>query len=181
MLFNIKARKRTTEEEFRRAFPAVSFPTVLTNDLLVHFDHTLLYIPTKPEAEIGYKVIDGGERFVGGLWRLRWELVKKTPQELQDDFNALEKAYSEVIQKLLDDKARERKYDNINSLCTYATSKREHYRREAQAAVDWRDDVWDYSKELLGKVLAGLAPIPTLQQVLDGMPKFVWPDQEPHP
>lgn len=57
--------------------------------------------------------------------------------------------YSNAIQKVLDDKAKEYGYDNILSACTYKDSSNEKFAKEGQAFYTWRDVVWSKVSELL--------------------------------
>lgn len=83
-----------------------------------------------------------------------------------------------AIQHVLDNKAHERSYDNILTLCSYATSTKERFRRDALAAVEWRDEVWEKGYEILDAVVAGERPIPTREELLAELPQFEWPTQE---
>jgi hypothetical protein len=83
--------------------------------------------------------------------------------------------YVTAVQGLLDDKARERMYDNILSACTYATSTNPKFQAEGQACVEWRDLVWAKCYELMGQVEGGTLPQPTVNELLDMLPTMEWP------
>lgn len=76
----------------------------------------------------------------------------------------------------LDQVAKSRGYDNIVSLCSYATSTVAKYAAEGQAGVEWRDAVWVKCYEVLAEVEAGLREQPTVEQLIAELPAFVWPD-----
>ena len=89
---------------------------------------------------------------------------------------SLKSQLTSTVQGYLDSRAQERNYDNINSLCTYATSTRLKFAGEAQAAVEWRDEVWMYCYVELDKVLSGLRTAPTPEELIEELPRLVWPN-----
>lgn len=80
-----------------------------------------------------------------------------------------------AVQQHLDVKARERNYDGILSLCTYAASPNSKFAAEGQAGVEWRDAVWAKCYEILADVQAGTRPAPTAEQLIAELPGFTWP------
>lgn len=81
-----------------------------------------------------------------------------------------------VVQKRLDEWARERGYESILSLCTYATSTVPKFQAEGQRGVEVRDSFWQFGYELLAQIEAGEAPIPTEEGLLAMMPPLTWTD-----
>lgn len=81
-----------------------------------------------------------------------------------------------VVQRRLDDWARERGYESILSLCTYATSTVPKFQAEGQRGVEVRDSFWQFGYGLLAQVEAGEAPIPTEEELLATMPPLTWAD-----
>jgi hypothetical protein len=81
-----------------------------------------------------------------------------------------------AIQLELDKKAHARSYDNMLSLCSYATSTNSRFRTDADLAVAWRDTVWAKGYEILDAVIAGERPIPTREELLAELPVFEWPE-----
>ena len=80
-----------------------------------------------------------------------------------------------AIQSMLDETAKERGYDSILSLCTYAKSPTEKFAAEGQAGVSWRDEVWAKGYTILADVESGSRAIPTVDELLAELPSFVWP------
>ena len=83
----------------------------------------------------------------------------------------------QAIQDHLDTKPKERLYDGILSLCTYATSTDPKFAAEGQAGVAWRDACWAKGYEIMDEVLAGNREIPTVEELLAELPVFRWPDE----
>lgn len=80
-----------------------------------------------------------------------------------------------AVQSHLDATARERNYDGIMSLCTYATSQNAKFSAEGQAGVVWRDAVWAKCYQVMDEALAGLRPVPTEVELIAELPVFAWP------
>ena len=100
----------------------------------------------------------------------------KSATTIQEEFLASTKSrLTSAIQSMLDETAKERGYDNILSLCTYATSTNAKFAAEGQAAVEWRDEVWAKGYAILADVESGARAIPTVDELLAELPNFVWP------
>lgn len=83
--------------------------------------------------------------------------------------------YVTAVQAMLDAKAQERRYDNILSACTYATSTQPRFQAEGQSCVAWRDAVWSKCYELMEQVDAGALAQPTVDELLAMLPAMEWP------
>lgn len=100
---------------------------------------------------------------------LPFEPVPEPPPVTLDDFRR-------AIQVVVDDKARERRYDNGNSLASYVNSTVEDWAAEATAFVAWRDQVWAYAYAALADVEAGNRETPTIPELLGELPTLTWPE-----
>jgi len=108
--------------------------------------------------------------------------VEMSPEEVAEQEARMaqlptETEYVKALQEMMDVEARTRNYDNILSACTYATSTIAKFQAEGRACVEWRDSVWATAYATLAAVNAGDMEQPTMQQMLDLVPKMVWPIQ----
>ncbi|MCP3177316.1 hypothetical protein MJO47_09415 [Desulfuromonas sp. KJ2020] len=104
-----------------------------------------------------------------------WSQVKTAEQKAREAQEAILQQLTEAVQRHLDTTAKERNYDNMMSLCTYATSLNTKFQSEGQAGVEWRDNVWATCYQVMADVLAGTRPVPTEEELLAELPVFVWP------
>ncbi len=92
-----------------------------------------------------------------------------TPEQIEANFVA-------AIQASLDGFARQRGYDSILSACTYATSTVARFKAEGQACVNLRDATWAAAYDLMVKVQAGKAPMPSsIADIAKALPALTWP------
>lgn len=90
----------------------------------------------------------GAEVSLGDLYN-GTEFSKPTaPLPTQEEYEA-------GIQKMLDDGARLRNYDDVRSAVTYVGDKNAQFAAEALAYRDWRSNVWTYCYTQLAAVQAG--------------------------
>jgi hypothetical protein len=82
--------------------------------------------------------------------------------------------FTDAIQNYLDTIAQERRYDNIFTAISYVNSTDEIFAREARACLEWRDKVWRTCYNILDDVEAGLRPIPTIEELIEELPKMNW-------
>lgn len=100
----------------------------------------------------------------------------KTSIELQAEQKQADKRrLTAAVQRHLDETARERGYDNILSLCTYATDPDPTFAAEGQAGVEWRGACWKAAQDVLNDVTAGTRGVPTEAELIAELPGFTWP------
>lgn len=95
-----------------------------------------------------------------------------TEAELQEYFeNGVEEWMNTVV--------AERHYDSIDTcIGRYLYSPNEKYRREATAVMEWNTLVWDKCWDILAEVKQGKRPVPTLEEVIEELPKLNWGEAE---
>lgn len=97
------------------------------------------------------------------------EPAPPTPEQIMAELTA-------EVQSWLDGKARERNYDGILSLCTYATDPDPVFAAEGQAGITWRSAVWRTCYQILAEVMAEDRPVPTREELLAELPDITWPE-----
>ena len=102
--------------------------------------------------------------------------VKTVEDKQVEAMTSIKQSLTSAVQKHMDDTAKERNFDDILSLCTYATSAKPKFKAEGQAGVEWRDEVWMYCYAELDKVLSGLRTAPTPEELIEELPRLVWPN-----
>lgn len=103
-----------------------------------------------------------------------WTIYEAPPPPEPTD-EQIKQRLTNAVQRHLDETARERDYDGILSLCTYATSTDPKFAAEGQAGVEWRDTVWAECYRLLGQVESGEIEPPSEAELIDALPVFEWP------
>ena len=105
-----------------------------------------------------------------------WIAAGNQPEE-DSSLPINEKDVVNAVQSLLNITAQSRGYDDILSLCTYATSSIPKFSGEGQAGVNWRDAVWGTCYTILAQVEQGIVPMPTsIDDILVQLPGISWPD-----
>lgn len=95
----------------------------------------------------------------------------KTPADIKEELTS-------AVQKYMDNKARERGYDDILKAVSYrGDAVNETFAKEAEACFVWRSAVWTKCYAILAEIEADLRGIPTVEELIAELPKLVWPDE----
>ena len=92
MLVNIKTLDVLSEYDFFKAYPNVSFPTTLTDEVLAPFDYAVLTLTPQPEFnDWTHELSEGKPEQRDGKWYQTWVLtpVTHTPEEEEERLNQL--------------------------------------------------------------------------------------------
>lgn len=131
---------------------------------------------------MGYYVSQGGDYHEGDMLPGDTE-VPQRPDAMHIwsgtvwVYVATEADYVAAVQRMLDTKAQERKYDDIESACTYASSTNAQFKAEGLACLAWRDQVWTQCYTDLAAVQAGTMQQPTIEAFVASLPQLTWPSQ----
>lgn len=87
--------------------------------------------------------------------------AEEIAQAETDKVNRIKAEITAAVQQRLDDFARTRNYDDVLSLCTYATSTNPTFAKEGRYGVNMRDATWTKLYEMLAEVETGIRPAPT--------------------
>lgn len=92
---------------------------------------------------------------------------------LTDD-EMLKNAIVRAVQNQIDATAAGKGYDNANSCISYYNSADPVFSKEAKVMLDWRDRCWRYCYNLLDEYQAGKIERPSVEFVLESLPKIEW-------
>ena len=81
------------------------------------------------------------------------------------------------VQRLIDDTAKQKDYDNGISLATYAVSTVDRFKKDALPFVKWRDTLWDTCYLYLDLYKAGKHEFTTVSDFLSLLPTFNWENE----
>lgn len=118
-------------------------------------------------------VVEIFKRCVNGDFGIIQEYV--APIEHEPTQDEIKESFIIAIQNLLDSKAREKKYDNILSACSYAGYPNV-FRSEGEAFGTWMAMCWQKGYQILADAESGVIGMPTIEEVLAEMPILVLPN-----
>lgn len=175
----IKANGSTIEhypytlDQLRRDNPETSFPKNMSESQWISFGAIKVVKTTKPTADV-VRRLDPIQ--VNGVWTQQWESRSYTTSEVQEQLESMKESVIDAAQRKLDRVAQRHGYDNIISLCTYATSSVTRYNLEGTYGVALRDATWSALETILAEVIAGTRPMPnSYADIKDDLPTVVWP------
>lgn len=161
MIVNTSTRAVISETEFRALFPKISFPSIIADEDILEYGYATIVITQPPTVPITHVATDVGPvKGEDGKWISGWSVRPKSQEELAAVAHAVRASLTNTIQGRLDKFAQDHGYDNILSLCTYATSSVERFRREGQRGVDLRDQTWAVADQIAKDVNAGKRAMP---------------------
>ena len=122
-----------------------------------------------------------GKMFLDYITENKIELeTDPMPEEFIETFSddeMLKTAIILAVQSEIDYAAKTRGYDNANSCVSYYNSTDPVFAKEAKAMVKWRDQCWRKCYNLLDDYLARKIERPTVDSILQSLPKMDWDDE----
>lgn len=104
-----------------------------------------------------------------------WVILPEYPQAPGKSPVQIKQEITDATQARLDAWARERNYDGILSLCTYAFDPDPKFQAEGQLGVDARSATWAALYSVLAEVEAGTRPMPeSFADVESLLPALNW-------
>lgn len=195
MYINLETKQYPiTEQDIRLANPNTSYPTPFP----VPDGHAWVFATPQPTInpitqlvrEIDPELTDKGH------YEQRWTVVSKFTEYVDENGVTHSVADQESValaaarelkikqnkaqliqqtQQHLDSFAQTRGYDNILSLCTYATSTVIQFQAEGQTGVRLRDATWSKLYEILATIESGIRLIPgSFDEIKAELPELVW-------
>lgn len=115
----------------------------------------------KPEATDEQKV---AAQAIADAWDIN---SPPTPEQIAEQ-------YVDAVQRHMDAKARERRYDNIVSACSYAAAPNA-FQAESQAYLAWRAACWQHLYQMQTDVMAGERQLPDIADLIAELPALALP------
>lgn len=165
-----------SEQEIRNEYPNTSF--------CIPFNPPADYVwvfpsPTPDYDPITQMVREIAPELIADKYYQKFEVIDLSAEQIAtNQANQAVQRMNDItvaVQARLDTWAKERFYDGILSLCTYATSSVPNFALEGQRGVDNRDATWAKCYEILGQYQQGQRPLPTVTEVLAELPPLTWP------
>lgn len=117
------------------------------------------------------------EEDVAGGWADALTLITEKERDIllspstEELINNQKRDISNIIQKILDDKSREFRYDNAMSVRSY-TGFENPFKDECIGLSIWFANVWVKAGQIESDVLGGLRALPTVKEILSELPIY---------
>lgn len=112
-------------------------------------------------------------RYITELGPLPENAILEKPEKPEEVIkNELQQQYTNYIQNILDEEAKKLGYDSCLSVCSYVNTGVPKFDKEGEAFRAWRSAVWNKGYELLDLVLSGEMEIPTMEELIELLPKL---------
>lgn len=159
-------------EAIRHHLPNVGIPDAVED--LSEFGYEP-FADSAPPAQIplGKKAVKGTPKKTGDTWDWDWQIVSLTPAEVAATMPT-QAEYSAAMDRHFDAVAQTKRYSN-RMTCAMRAGYPGVYQAEGLAFGVWMDDCNQFAYALLGQVLTGQVPQPTLAGFIAALPVIAWP------
>lgn len=161
--------------EVRRLFPNVSMPADIGTCDLTHLGVYPLVDAEQPAFNPATHTVRhqapvrDGARYVRG-----WTVVELSPLQIQANQDALIGTYTSAMDRLFDETAQQKNYDN-RVTATLRAGYPGPFQAEGIAFGTWMDTCYAMGYQIMAEVLAGQRPMPTVDEFLALLPTMEWP------
>ncbi len=170
-----------SKAELKKDYPQISWPRVITDS---HLASVEVY-PVTPTAKPSIDPVEQGVTsvdpvLVDGEWTQQWSVFSLSNEEIAERRNNHNLRVKNLVvqgaQDRLDGAALEHGYDNIISLCSYASDPDPIFSAEGAYGVSLRSSTWQKMREILGEVELGSRAVPENFEAIEAeLPEIVWP------
>ena len=148
-------------------------------DKLDHGIYELFYDPRPDYSEITHTVIEGTIESRSEQYYQTWTLLPLSEDAVTFNIKRQKDTFQHMVvqsvQQRLDEFARTRNYDSIQSLANYAGDEDTIFNSEGTYGKSLRSRTWRTLYNILADVEAGNRSIPTMQEILLELPNMEWP------
>jgi hypothetical protein len=166
-----------THSDIRSAFSNVSFPSVMSDEDIASVGVLPVTQTPQPTFDRRVKRVEEITPILDVVWKQQWQVVDLSAQEKTAMALQIKKEIIDGTQNRLNTFANTRYYDEILSLCTYATSPNPKFKAEGQYGVEVRDSTWALLYKMLDDVQTGKRPMPSgYPEIESELPILQWPN-----
>lgn len=153
-----------SELQIRQDFPQTSFS--------IPFEPIAPYAVVSDSAKpsidpASQKLVEGQPVKVGNVWQKTWNVVALPDAQIIQN-------YTDALTKYLDSVAQAKKYDD-RITCAVRAGYPGPFQAEGQAFAAWMDAQNAKGYEIMGEVMSGARPLPTVVEFIGMLDPMVWP------
>lgn len=190
-----------SQQAIRLDNPNTSLPGFMSDAFIESLGYLSVYRPSVPDCTEVQYAVENGIEMVEGIPTIKFNIVDKfsdipeytdpngvvqpaitkAEQEIKyyndkakAELKAVKDMFVNAIQNMLDSKAKEKGYDSIVSVCSYAGYENT-FKAEGEAYGIWRALCWQTGYLILANVEVGTRQMPTVEEVLSELPELVLP------
>jgi hypothetical protein len=101
-------------------------------------------------------------------------IIVENPHSPEPTPEEILKEYEDIVQAFLDKTAQSKGYDNTYTCLSYLSSTNKTWKTESNIFNGWRDQVWEKCHEILNSVIANEITQPTIDELIEQLPKIEW-------